>query len=58
MPAMRARAAPSGHSPGYWKAEAPFLAEPNYGSDAYITQHGMMAGIVTTFDGAKLKFRK
>jgi hypothetical protein len=42
----------------YWKAEAPFLAEPYYGSDAYITQDGMMAGMVTTFDGSKLKFKK
>lgn len=42
----------------YWKAEAPFLAEPYYGSDAYITHDGMMAGMVTTFDGSKLKFKK
>ena len=42
----------------YWKAEAPFLAEPYYGSDAYITHDGMMAGMVTTFDGAKLKFKQ
>jgi hypothetical protein len=42
----------------YWKAEAPFLAEPYYGSDAYITRNGMMAGMVTTFDGAKLKFKQ
>jgi hypothetical protein len=42
----------------YWKAEAPFLAEPYYGSDAYITHDGMMAGMVTTFDGTKLKFKK
>jgi len=42
----------------YWKAEAPFLAEPYYGSDAYITHKGMMAGMVTTFDGSKLKFKQ
>jgi hypothetical protein len=42
----------------YWKAEAPFLAEPYYGSDAYVTHDGMMAGMVTTFDGSKLKFKK
>lgn len=42
----------------YWKAEAPFLAAPYYGSDAYITHDGMMAGMVTTFDGAQLKFRQ
>jgi hypothetical protein len=42
----------------YWKAEAPFLAEPYYGSDAYITHDGMMAGMVTTFDGSKLKFKQ
>jgi SnoaL-like domain len=40
-----------------WRAEAPFLAEPYKGSDAYVTRDGMMAAMVTTFDGAKLKFK-
>ncbi|MGJ7511537.1 nuclear transport factor 2 family protein [Variovorax sp. GT1P44] len=41
-----------------WKAEADFLEEPYFGSDAYITQDGMMAAMVSTFDGSKLKFKK
>jgi hypothetical protein len=40
-----------------WRAEAPFLAEPYKGSDAYVTRGGLMAAQVTTFDGAKLKFK-
>ena len=40
-----------------WRAEAPFLAEPYRGSDAYVTRNGMMAAMVTTFDGSKLKFK-
>lgn len=40
-----------------WRADAPFLAEPYKGSDAYVTRDGMMAAMVTTFDGAKLKFK-
>lgn len=40
-----------------WRAEAPFLAEPYKGSDAYVTRDGMMAAMVTTFDGSKLKFK-
>jgi hypothetical protein len=40
-----------------WRAEAPFLAEPYKGSDAYVTRDGMMAAQVTTFDGSKLKFK-
>lgn len=40
-----------------WRAEAPFLAEPYVGSDAYVTRDGMMAAMVTTLDGAKLKFK-
>lgn len=40
-----------------WRAEAPFLAEPYVGSDAYVTRDGMMAAMVTTFDGGKLKFK-
>lgn len=41
-----------------WRAEADFLAEPYKGSDAYVTRGGLMAAQVTTFDGAKLKFKK
>ncbi|MEO7851793.1 MAG: nuclear transport factor 2 family protein [Rubrivivax sp.] len=40
-----------------WRAEAPFLSEPYKGSDAYVTRDGLMAAQVTTFDGAKLKFK-
>lgn len=40
-----------------WRAEAPFLAEPYKGSDAYVTRGGLMAAQVTTFDGSKLKFK-
>lgn len=37
-----------------WVANAPFLAEPYYGSDAYITDDGLMVSMVSTFDGAEL----
>jgi hypothetical protein len=40
-----------------WVATAPFLAAPYYGADAYVTQNGLMAAQVTTFDGAELQFR-
>lgn len=40
-----------------WRAEAPFLAQPYKGSDAYVTRDGLMAAQVTTFDGSKLKFK-
>lgn len=40
-----------------WVADAPFLAEPYRGSDAYITDDGLMVGMVTTFDGAELKMK-
>jgi SnoaL-like domain len=40
-----------------WRAEAPFLAEPYKGSDAYVTRNGLIAAQVTTFDGSKLKFK-
>jgi hypothetical protein len=39
-----------------WEANASFLAEPYQGSDAYITHDGLMASMVSTFDGAELKF--
>jgi hypothetical protein len=38
-----------------WVANAPFLAEPYRGSDAYITHDGYMQAMVTPFDGAALK---
>ncbi len=41
-----------------WRAEGDFPAEPYKGSDAYVTRDGLMAAQVTTFDGAKLKFKK
>ena len=41
-----------------WIAEADFLTEPYKGSDAYVTRDGLMAAQVSTFDGAKLKFKK
>jgi SnoaL-like domain len=40
-----------------WRAEVDFLSEPYKGSDAYVTRDGLMAAQVTTFDGAKLKFK-
>jgi hypothetical protein len=39
-----------------WVANAPFLAVPYYGADAYVTQDGLMGAQVTTFDGAELQF--
>ena len=40
-----------------WEADAEFLAEPYQGSDAYITDDGLMVSMVSTFDGADLKFK-
>ena len=40
-----------------WEANASFLAEPYQGSDAYITHDGLMVSMVSTFDGADLKFK-
>jgi len=37
-----------------WVANAPFLAEPYRGADAYITDDGLMVSMVSTFDGAEL----
>ena len=39
-----------------WEADASFLAEPYQGSDAYITDDGLMVSMVSTFNGADLKF--
>jgi len=41
-----------------WKAEADFLEEPYYGSDAYVTKDGLMYAQVSTFDGTALKIEK
>ncbi len=46
-----------------WSADAdflfePHLFEPHVGSDAYVTKDGLMCAQVTTFDGAKLKFKE
>jgi SnoaL-like domain len=40
-----------------WRAEAPFLAEPYRGADAYETHDGLMAAQVTTFDQSALKMK-
>jgi hypothetical protein len=40
-----------------WEANAPFLAEPYRGSDAYITNDGLMVSMVSSFNGADLKFK-
>ena len=40
-----------------WVANAPFLAAPYYGADAYVTKNGLMGAQVTTFDGAELQFK-
>ena len=40
-----------------WEANAAFLAEPYQGSDAYITDDGLMVSMVSTFDGSELKFK-
>jgi hypothetical protein len=41
-----------------WRADAPFLAEPYRGADAYETKDGLMAAQVTTFDAAALKMKR
>jgi hypothetical protein len=40
-----------------WRADAPFLAEPYRGADAYETKDGLMAAQVTTFNAAALKMK-
>ena len=40
-----------------WEANASFLAQPYRGSDAYITDDGLMVSMVSTFDGDELKFK-
>jgi len=41
-----------------WVAEADFLAEPYRGSDAYISDDGLMVSMVSTFDGDELQFKE
>jgi len=41
-----------------WVAEADFLAEPYRGSDAYISDDGLMVSMVSTFDGDELVFKE
>lgn len=40
-----------------WRADAPFLAAPYRGADAYETHDGLMAAQVTTFDAAALQWK-
>jgi len=40
-----------------WAFNAPFLAVPYYGADAYITDDGLMVSMVSTFDGTQLQFK-
>jgi len=40
-----------------WKADSSFLKEPYYGSDAYITDDGLMVSMVSTFDDKELVFK-
>ena len=40
-----------------WRADAPFLAEPYRGADAYETHDGLMAAQVTTFEATALKMK-
>jgi hypothetical protein len=40
-----------------WRVDAPFLAEPYRGSDAYETHDGLMYAQVTTFNANDLKFK-
>ncbi len=39
-----------------WVFNAPYLAVPYYGADAYITDNGLMVSMVSTFDGNQLQF--
>ncbi len=40
-----------------WVATAEFLAEPYKGADAYVTRDGLMAAMVSTFEGTDLKMK-
>jgi hypothetical protein len=41
-----------------WVANSPFLAQPYYGADAYITDDGLMVSMVSTFDGNALVYNQ
>lgn len=40
-----------------WEANAPYLAAPYKGADAYVTKDGLMYAQVTTFDTGGMKFK-
>jgi ketosteroid isomerase-like protein len=40
-----------------WVATGDILAEPYKGSDAYVTRDGLMAAMVSTFEGTDLKMK-
>ncbi|MEL6219224.1 MAG: nuclear transport factor 2 family protein [Pseudomonadota bacterium] len=40
-----------------WRVEAPWLAEPYKGADAYVTRDGLLYVQVTTFDPAQMKLK-
>lgn len=40
-----------------WEVDADFLKTPYKGSDAYVTEDGLMVGMVTTFNGDDLEFK-
>jgi hypothetical protein len=40
-----------------WVATGDMLAEPYKGSDAYVTRDGLMAAMVSTFEGSDLKMK-
>ncbi len=40
-----------------WVATTDFLAEPYKGADAYVTRDGLMAAMVSTFEGTDLKMK-
>jgi hypothetical protein len=41
-----------------WRADAPFLAEPYRGSEAFETRNGLLAAQVTTWDPPAMKMKK
>jgi hypothetical protein len=41
-----------------WRVEAPFLAEPYRGSEAFETRNGLLAAQVTTWDPSAMKMKK
>jgi SnoaL-like domain len=41
-----------------WVATGDMLAEPYKGSDAYVTRDGLMAAMVSTFEGTDLKMKE